>query len=83
MKIIMRKVSEITPYENNPRRNDEAVDKVAASIKEFGFQLWHKGRGIEYWKKVIEKMESKMLKDESRKEASTCHEECTPTASRT
>ena len=30
-------INEITPYENNPRINDNAVDKVAASINEFGF----------------------------------------------
>lgn len=27
------------PYENNPRINDNAVDAVAASIKEFGFKV--------------------------------------------
>ena len=32
------KISEITPYENNPRNNDEAVESVANSIKEFGFK---------------------------------------------
>lgn len=32
------KLSDIKPYENNPRLNDKAVDKVAASIKNFGFQ---------------------------------------------
>ena len=33
------KISKIKPYENNPRViSDEAVDKVMASIKEFGFQ---------------------------------------------
>lgn len=26
------------PYARNPRKNDAAVDKVAASIKEFGFR---------------------------------------------
>ena len=38
MKIIDKKLSEITPYWNNPRKNDQAVDKVAASIQEFGFK---------------------------------------------
>ena len=28
----------LKPYENNPRQNGEAVDSVAASIKEFGFR---------------------------------------------
>ena len=39
MEIIYKKVSEITPYENNPRFNDNAVQYVANSIKEFGFKV--------------------------------------------
>lgn len=31
-------LSKIIPYAKNPRTNDDAVDKVAASIREFGFQ---------------------------------------------
>ena len=38
MQVSERLVQEIIPYENNPRNNDEAVDKVAESIREFGFQ---------------------------------------------
>lgn len=38
MKIIDKKLTEITPYGQNPRKNDEAVDKVASSIQEFGFK---------------------------------------------
>ena len=38
MQIEMRKLSEIKPYERNPRINDNAVDAVAASIREFGFR---------------------------------------------
>lgn len=38
MNIIIKKISEITPYENNPRKNDQAVEAVANSIKEFGWQ---------------------------------------------
>lgn len=30
-------MDEITPYENNPRINDNAIDKVVESISEFGF----------------------------------------------
>lgn len=30
-------VTEIIPYENNPRINDHAIDRVIESIKEFGF----------------------------------------------
>lgn len=33
------KPSEIVPYENNPRNNDEAVEYVANSIREFGFKV--------------------------------------------
>ena len=39
MKIIYKNVDEIIPYENNPRINDNAVDYVANSIKEFGFKV--------------------------------------------
>ena len=35
--IVKLHLSEIIPYENNPRHNDEAVDKVANSIREFGY----------------------------------------------
>lgn len=38
MQIINMKVSEVHPYEKNPRFNEGAVDAVAASIKEFGFK---------------------------------------------
>jgi DNA modification methylase len=31
-------ISQITPYARNPRKNDAAVAKVAASIKEFGWR---------------------------------------------
>lgn len=34
----MESVDELIPYERNPRRNDKAVEAVAASIREFGFQ---------------------------------------------
>ena len=38
MQVEDRDVDSITPYEQNPRINDEAVDAVAASIREFGFR---------------------------------------------
>ena len=38
MKIQMISVSDIKPYERNPRKNEKAVDVVAASIKEYGFK---------------------------------------------
>ena len=37
MKLITKKISEITPYENNPRRNDTAVAAVEESIKQCGY----------------------------------------------
>lgn len=39
MEIKMVKVEDLKPYENNPRFNDEAVEYVANSIKEFGFKI--------------------------------------------
>ena len=39
MNIVDKNVDEIIPYINNPRNNDDAVDNVAASIKEFGFKV--------------------------------------------
>lgn len=38
MNIINVSIDKIKPYENNPRNNDDAVDAVANSIKEFGWQ---------------------------------------------
>lgn len=38
MKVEAKSIDEIKPYENNPRDNDDAVDAVANSIKEFGWQ---------------------------------------------
>jgi DNA modification methylase len=34
----LRDIRSISPYERNPRINDNAVDAVAASLKEFGFR---------------------------------------------
>lgn len=39
MEIIYRHLSELRPYKNNPRFNDQAVEKVANSIKEFGWKV--------------------------------------------
>lgn len=36
--IEFRSIDSIRPYEKNPRQNDDAVDAVAASLKEFGFR---------------------------------------------
>jgi ParB-like chromosome segregation protein Spo0J len=39
MEIVYKKVNDLIPYENNPRINDEAVEYVKNSIKEFGFKV--------------------------------------------
>ncbi len=39
MEVLEMRVADLSPYENNPRKNDGAVEKVAASIKEFGFKV--------------------------------------------
>lgn len=39
MEIKMIKIEDIKPYANNPRFNDDAVEYVAKSIKEFGFKV--------------------------------------------
>lgn len=33
------KIEDLIAYKNNPRKNDNAVDAVANSIKEFGFKI--------------------------------------------
>lgn len=39
MKIVIKNIDELKAYENNPRKNDQAVEAVANSIKEFGFKV--------------------------------------------
>lgn len=39
MEIVNRKTNSIKPYDKNPRKNDDAVQYVAESIKEFGFKV--------------------------------------------
>jgi DNA modification methylase len=39
MQIQFRPVCEIHPYPGNPRHNDDAVEAVAKSLKEFGFRV--------------------------------------------
>jgi len=38
MDVEMRDIGDVKPYEGNPRQNEDAVDAVAASIREFGFR---------------------------------------------
>lgn len=39
MRVEMIAVDRLIPYARNPRHNDNAVDAVAASIREFGFRV--------------------------------------------
>lgn len=39
MQIVEKRLDEIKPYENNPRKNDNAVPYVAESIKRYGFKV--------------------------------------------
>lgn len=39
MQIVEKKITELKEYENNPRNNDDAVEAVAESIREFGFKV--------------------------------------------
>ena len=38
MKVELIDIGRVIPYARNPRHNDGAISKVAASIKEFGFR---------------------------------------------
>lgn len=37
MQVVLKSLDQIIPYINNPRINEKGIDKVASSIKEFGF----------------------------------------------
>lgn len=39
MNIVNKKIEDLKPYENNPRKNEKAIEYVANSIKEFGFKV--------------------------------------------
>ena len=39
IKIEYLNIRDVIPYENNPRNNDDAVDMVAESIRQFGFKV--------------------------------------------
>lgn len=39
MNLVSVRLQDLQPYENNPRINDNAIDSVANSIKEFGFKV--------------------------------------------
>lgn len=39
LSVKMMPIGDVVPYEKNPRLNDQAVDAVACSIREFGFKV--------------------------------------------
>lgn len=39
MEVFEVEISKLTPYDRNPRKNDRAVTRMIASIKEFGFKI--------------------------------------------
>lgn len=39
MEIVNKRVNDLIPYTNNPRKNEEAVKFVKASIEQFGFKV--------------------------------------------
>ena len=39
LRVEYRSIEELKPYERNPRKNDKAVDRMVASIMEFGFAV--------------------------------------------
>jgi DNA modification methylase len=39
MEVFEIAIGELTPYDRNPRKNDRAVNRMIASIKEFGFKV--------------------------------------------
>lgn len=39
MEIVNVSIDDLIPYENNPRNNERAIEKVANSISEFGFKV--------------------------------------------
>lgn len=39
LNVKMVPIGDVVPYEKNPRLNDQAVDAVASSIREFGFKV--------------------------------------------
>jgi len=38
IKVQLVDITKVIPYDNNPRKNDEAVEEVAKSIQTFGFK---------------------------------------------
>lgn len=39
MEVQLWPIDRLIPYARNPRKNDQAVDRMCASIREFGFKI--------------------------------------------
>ena len=39
LEVVYKAIGWFKPYERNPRKNDKAVDRIRASIKQFGFAV--------------------------------------------
>jgi DNA modification methylase len=39
LQLVDRRIDQLIPYAQNPRKNDHAVDRMCASIQEFGFKV--------------------------------------------
>ena len=39
LQLVYRPIDQLIPYSQNPRKNDHAVDRMCASIQEFGFKI--------------------------------------------
>src|SRR6266702_1028114 len=39
LQLVYRPLRQLIPYPSNPRKNDRAVDRMCASIQEFGFKV--------------------------------------------
>jgi ParB-like chromosome segregation protein Spo0J len=39
LEIQYRRTADLVPYARNPRKNDKAVERMVASIREFGFKV--------------------------------------------
>jgi len=39
MQVQMWSVEKLVDYARNPRKNDQAVDRMCASLREFGFKI--------------------------------------------
>ena len=56
-------IADVRPYEDNPRHNDEAVEAVAASIREFGWKQpivvdpHYASATVERWERLTGKTE--------------------------